>query len=779
LCSKSTHCADSQSKGGMMNVLEFLQATLPEDGYKFVGLSHAGSSGIAHKAYASLETMAEAIASYDKQTNLTVYHACASYKEPSYEAVVNGETKRKYRGEPNWYKAKAFWADIDCGEAKAAEGKGYVDKESAIAAILGFCQTNGFPSPMLVDSGGGIHCYWLLSTTVGPNSWRAMASDFKAALAAAGLLVDPTRTADLSSLLRPVGTHNRKPGRDPREVNVVLEGCVVSPQEFNAAVQAAVAKYDVIPQQLISRVPMSDLNDDLIGHLGPQIDSSAHEVANHCAQVAKMRDTQGDVSYEQWRGVIGIIKHCVEGEPLAHEWSKRRGETGHSNTDVGMRYESWNTGPATCAFFLASSPGGCEKCPQNGKITSPIQLGRLNAKRIETETETETGTGTGTGTLADQLVTWDPNAPKPDRREFFIEGCGFFPLKTVSMLAGLGGSMKSALALMFGLHGALGKPWNGWPVTAGQTLILSGEDDAAEFQRRTGGFATTHFPGEDMSTVQRRVHCLPVSGLGLRLTEMLAGTPKMSNFVDQSVKLANDLSANGEPPVRLIVIDHARLFIGGDINANQDATAGMEACTRIAQRTGAAVILIAHSPKSAASPGRKADEFGVNDVLGSGAFVDNSRFSAVMAPLVKDEQTKFGLSVEAAKEFIALRVIKSNYSETGRVIYLKKTLAPGWGVAYPVPVEVSKPQKNAPSSLVDRVVLAVAAARGRYTRSKLRNEAGIDGIFKASDKKVRAAIDEAMDSGRLIERPATAEDVSAFSVRLRDSVLDVGVDDVA
>ena len=190
------------------------------------------------------------------------------------------------------------------------------------------------------------------------------------------------------------------------------------------------------------------------------------------------------------------------------------------------------------------------------------------------------------------------------------------------------------------------------------------------------------------------------------------------------------------------------------------------------------MILIAHSPKSAASPGRKADEFGINDVLGSGAFVDNSRFSAVMAPLVKQEQTKLELDTETAKEFVALRVIKSNYSETGRIVYLKKTLAPGWGVAYPVPIQVSAPQKKVVPSLLDRVVSAVAAEPGRYTRSKLRNLAGVNGVFKASDTKVRVAIDEAIESGQLIERPATPQEVSAFGVRLRDRVLDVGVDDV-
>ena len=89
-----------------MDTLTFLRAILPEDGYKYVGLSRAGNPGIAHKAYDSLETMAQAISSYDNQTNLTVYHACAAYKEPYFEIEVDGALKKKYRGQQNWYKAK-------------------------------------------------------------------------------------------------------------------------------------------------------------------------------------------------------------------------------------------------------------------------------------------------------------------------------------------------------------------------------------------------------------------------------------------------------------------------------------------------------------------------------------------------------------------------------------------------------------------------------------------------------------------------------------------------
>ena len=370
-----------------MDTLSFLKLILPEDGYKFVGLSRAGSSGIAHKAYESLELMAEAIASYDKQTNLTVYHACAAYKEPSYEAVVNGETKRKYRGEPNWYKAKAFWADIDCGESKAAEGKGYATQAEGARAILQFCHVNHLPAPLVLSSGNGVHAYWVLSSAIGPNSWRTMAAQLKSVFAAGGLLVDPTRTADLSSVLRPVGSHNRKAGRPEREVKVVREGQIVTPQEFHAALKAVVKKYDVIAQPLLSRAPVAGLNDDLIGHLGPQIESSAHEIANHCAQVGKMRDTKGDVDYESWRGIIGIIKHCVEGEPLAHEWSEHRAATGHSNVDVDTRYHTWDSGPATCEYFQRCNPTACDGCVHKGNIKSPIVLGRLLPEPAESTVE--------------------------------------------------------------------------------------------------------------------------------------------------------------------------------------------------------------------------------------------------------------------------------------------------------------------------------------------------------------------------------------------------------
>jgi hypothetical protein len=378
-----------------MNTLDFLRAILPEEGYKLVGLSRAGSTGIGHRAFKTLEEMAEAITSFDGNESLTVYHACAAYKAPSYEVEVqvNGETKTKtkYRGEQNWFKAKSFWADIDCGEAKAREGKGYATKKEAADIIRGFCLKHGFPAPMIVDSGGGIHCYWPLTRSIGPNAWRTMATALKAAFAADGLIVDPSRTADLSSVLRPVGTHNRKPGRDVRMVQVKSQPNPVTPEEFKAVLNK-ITQWSELPS-VRKTVDMS-LNDDLTAHLGPQLESSADEAANHCAQLAAMRDTKGDVNYEHWRGVIGIIKHCVEGFDLALDWSSRRAETNHSNLDTDVKYETWTKSATKCDHFKLHNPIGCQGCPHSGKITSPIQLGRIVpesvAETVEINNEGET-----------------------------------------------------------------------------------------------------------------------------------------------------------------------------------------------------------------------------------------------------------------------------------------------------------------------------------------------------------------------------------------------------
>lgn len=353
------------------DALNFYKAVLPPSGVYYLAQIKSGKPAI-HKPFNSIEEMVAALGKLDSDPNYDVYHACASYLQET----VDVDGKVAWRHITNRDSAKAFWVDVDCGADKVAGGKGYATKKEGFDAIKGFCDAVALPQPAVVDSGNGLHFYWPLTKAIPHTKWIPVAQAFKAVLAHYGVLADPTRTADFVSILRTPGTTNKK---DPNNHKpVVLKRMVdpIDPAVFWAAIKEQVSKFDIKSKQVQSKIA-DDINDELAAHAYTPVDCSAIKAAGECAQLAEMRDTQGDVGYEHWFGVIGVIKHCVEGEELALEWSARREETGHSQTNTEYKFETWNSGPTTCAKFEACNPEGCNGCVHKGKITSPIQLGKI------------------------------------------------------------------------------------------------------------------------------------------------------------------------------------------------------------------------------------------------------------------------------------------------------------------------------------------------------------------------------------------------------------------
>ena len=396
-----------------MNTLEFLRAILPEEGIHYLALFKEGYKFPAHKAYTDLETMAYAIDGMAKSQQLSIYHACATYQKAVIEIEEGDKVKRKYRIPENWNRAKAFWVDVDCGQDKFDKGQGYLTKKDAVVAAYKFADTIGWPRPMVVDSGNGIHLYWPLTKDISHTSWRKVANVLKATLAHEGVIADPTRTADFASFLRPVGSVNRKNGAskpvvaktqveasDPKDLAIKLN---------DYAVANGVKLIKEAPKR--ERVA-SDLNSDLTAHLTqyPEIPVDANVMADKCAQVAAMRDSKGDVGYEHWRGVIGLLTHCENGRTLAEEWSSEREATGHGQLDWDVRYDSWDAGPTTCEFFETNGCGACEGCPMKGKIKTPLVLGRVIPESEESVEEVVTEEGTTEETTVPALPTgyqWD------------------------------------------------------------------------------------------------------------------------------------------------------------------------------------------------------------------------------------------------------------------------------------------------------------------------------------------------------------------------------------
>ena len=200
------------------------------------------------------------------------------------------------------------------------------------------------------------------------TDWQRLSDLKRAAATAFGLKTDAGIGTDAARVLRPVGSTWRKHGTVP--VSTKLDAGPYLVEQIEAPLTAYLTSHDALPEARPIFAGL-ELSNDLSSRDYPP--SSLAVVANHCAQVRVMRDTQGDVGYEHWRGVIGLGKYATEGIALVEEWSSRRAATGHSQTNVSDKFNSWSTGPTTCDFLRAANPAGCEGCPH--QVKSPIMLG--------------------------------------------------------------------------------------------------------------------------------------------------------------------------------------------------------------------------------------------------------------------------------------------------------------------------------------------------------------------------------------------------------------------
>lgn len=355
--------------------IAFLAKILPEQGPYILAVKRPGKP--MFNAFAA--TIAEL---WEKQAEwnargAAVYHACASFRQALHDPRGTKAKDRVLgRTHHNVVAVRSLWLDVDAGPSEPSKPlKPYANAAEAARAVLAFAGTAGLPVPMLVGSGNGIHAYWPLEHSLTPNEWWTLATGLKALCAAHGLQADPTRTADMSSVLRTPGTHNRKYGEQlvkcfqlvpayPSSVLAHLE------QHARRAAQAP-AKL-ALPAHLQGRITRDLLEHADVGGFGVPAD----KVADHCAQLAAMRATRGIMPEPLWYSCLGVLAFCSDGADKAHAWSS--GYAGYTADETSEKYGRARglTGATTCEHFHGLEPAACEACPLWGKIKSPISAPR-------------------------------------------------------------------------------------------------------------------------------------------------------------------------------------------------------------------------------------------------------------------------------------------------------------------------------------------------------------------------------------------------------------------
>lgn len=360
-----------------MQAKEFLEFVLGSDGfYCTMGLKGPKDNPTRiQRLFDNLDDAISEVFRLDAQ-GFNAFHAQATFETD------------KNRKQENAKYLKSFYLDIDCGDGPK---KDFPTQAEALVALKSFCKAIALPKPTIVNSGYGLHIYWVLTEQVPAIEWMAVAQQFKQVVNKQGMKCDQTSTSDSARVLRTPGTRNYK-NNTTRVVTVVGEVAApirfedfrnimgaVSPPEGNAK---AKAEYDPLTQNLISNYQ----------HRFKTILIKSGE-GRGCPQILKIATEQATMPEPLWRAGLSIAAHCLDRDIAIHKISQKHPQYSADETE-----EKANKihGPYICETFNTLNPDVCPDCQHWKQIKSPIVLGREVREADEEDSVVQTKSATST-----------------------------------------------------------------------------------------------------------------------------------------------------------------------------------------------------------------------------------------------------------------------------------------------------------------------------------------------------------------------------------------------
>jgi hypothetical protein len=338
----------------MLSRIDFLSLVLPPTGqYCVVGLNKDKKpKQIFVESIQEVSDYADAMVhkGYD------AYFALASFQSPTEGRTV-----------ANADQLNCLFVDIDCGPNKA-----YADQSEGMESLIDFLASTNLPKPTaVVNSGRGLHAYWVFEQPLGKQEWKPIAERFKALCQEHKFEADPAVTADVARILRIPDTLNFKDPTNPLSTKVLVAGKRVNLESFTSKLPAP--DLFEIPGQRPNVRQMDPMTLALMGNYQSKFKTILIKSLNGegCEQLANAFRNQGVLEEPLWRAALSIAQHCVDGPVAIHKLSI--GHPGYSEANT-IRKAGETKGPYTCDTFRKLNPTGCQDCTL--KISSPIQIGR-------------------------------------------------------------------------------------------------------------------------------------------------------------------------------------------------------------------------------------------------------------------------------------------------------------------------------------------------------------------------------------------------------------------
>lgn len=300
--------------------------------------------------------------------------------------ITPGTFEEYRRTSANSVYMRSLFVDLDVRDFSTIkeedQHKYYPGKDVALVELQAFVTSKNLPPPVYVDSGTGIHAYWVFDRDIPTEEWKPTAEAFKS-VCRETLKIDPTVTADAARLMRAVGSKNQKP-TPPTAVKLLGEDIPV--HSFDAFV-------NLICQELVDPVvdksPSLDaifssvkkgLDEDTLKLL--KMDNFQYSfktiaekslAGEGCEQIKNILVNSSTLGYEMWTAGLSIASKCTDWEESVILMSQDH--PGYDREKTIQKAKSFS-GFHSCSWFRAENPKLCENCPHAARIKSPLHLGR-------------------------------------------------------------------------------------------------------------------------------------------------------------------------------------------------------------------------------------------------------------------------------------------------------------------------------------------------------------------------------------------------------------------
>lgn len=339
---------------------EFYKKALPSTGVYCVATIDPIAKITKHKFVENVDELTEFIES-KKNTPTNIFVALSSFGGYSRKA-----DEAKF--------VRSFFVDLDVGE-----GKGYASKQDAIEAIDKFILENDLPPPVKIDSGTGIHSYWLFDRDIPATEWKPYAEKFKDFCLTHGLNIDPVVTADLARILRCPDTFNQKTS-PPMPTKVIGEDLPIyifdEFKEFLGTLEPSLA-------DILQAAPKGLSEDQRKALKLDNFESNFEKIiqSKGCAQINFIMDNVKTLQEPLWYSGLSIAQHCADKESAIHLISKDY--PNYDERETIRKAQATQGMPHSCETFNNINPGVCNGCPSRGKITNPLALGKIFKIAVE------------------------------------------------------------------------------------------------------------------------------------------------------------------------------------------------------------------------------------------------------------------------------------------------------------------------------------------------------------------------------------------------------------